>query len=271
MAGKPLPGHPGVTVYPSGEMPKGSYVLKNPDGSIFQDANGQTYAGQEAGLLTKALPYVVGGMMGYGLVGPLLSGAGGAAAGSGGAAATVATGSAAGGAAAGGGTLAALGLNPISAAILGGSTLANLYGAHQAANASKQASAVQQAGAQKALDFNQMLFGQQQQAFAPYQATGQGAASQLGSLLTGARPPSMPASVQKVIGSGQTPAAAQINPQPLQGASMAQQNPAMGQAPPAAQPSQGALVTMRSPTGETGQVPAAQVQHWLSKGAQVVQ
>lgn len=259
MAGKPLPGHPGVTVYPDGETPKGAYVVKNPDGSIFSDENGQTYAGQEAGFLTKALPYIVGGAMGYGLVAPLIAGAGAAAgagvAGGAGTAATVAP-AAIGATTAGGGTLAALGLNPISAAILGGSTLANLYGAHQAANASKAASAAQQAGAQKALDFNANLFGQQQQAFKPYQDTGQAAISQLGSLLTNARPPSMPASVSRVVGGAPQPSAlAQINPSPLQGPSQAA----------------GGLVTLKSPDGEVGQVPAAQVQHWLSKGATLVQ
>ncbi len=132
------------------------------------------------------------------------------------------------------------------------SSAISAYGAHKAANASKQAAATQAAGADKALNFNQQLFGQQQQNFAPYQAAGQGAVGNLGQLLSGARPPSMPASVQRVVGAPQPMAQ---GPQPLQGPSQAV----------------GKLVTLRSPDGEVGQVPEAQLQHWLSKGAQVVQ
>lgn len=61
MAGKPLPGHPGVTIYPPGEMPPGSYVVKNPDGSIFADADGNTYAGRYPNTIEKILPYAVAG------------------------------------------------------------------------------------------------------------------------------------------------------------------------------------------------------------------
>lgn len=60
MAGTKLPGNPGVTVYPPGETPPGSYVVKNADGSVYTDPDGNTYAGRDQTTLEKLLPYLVG-------------------------------------------------------------------------------------------------------------------------------------------------------------------------------------------------------------------
>ncbi len=100
--------------------------------------------------------------------------------------------------------------DPITAAILGGTEILKLFGAHSAANAAKKAAETQSAAAQRALDYNPRLFGQQQQSFAPYQQAGTGAVNQLSSLLTGYQRPNVPSSIAGIVRPNTAPPASQM-------------------------------------------------------------
>lgn len=289
MAGKPLPGHPGVTVYPAGEMPAHSYVLKNKDGSLFTDVDGNTYAGREPSLLDKAMPWIVGGMMGYGALSAAGVFSGSAAAGAGsapgiGTVSTTAASSAAvpsvsgvmaaapvaapAAAAATGGigtvaTAALGGKDYLNAAIFGGQTIANLWGAKQSANASDRATAAQLQASREALDFLKQQWTTQQKQAEPF-LTGQTPAAQA---LSRQSILPMPASVVARIGQPIAPPTMSSFGQPnaLIGSGAAS---VVGSWQPVPATPPGRTVRMIAPDGvETFDVPAEQVNHWLSKQA----
>lgn len=126
---------------------------------------------------------------------------------------------------------------------------ASVAGAALASNASKSAADTQAQSAQKAQDYTNANFQQQQQNFAPYQAMGQKSLGFLGGATatpTGSQAPGF---------SGQT-LGQMANP------STSSQTPT--------QPQTGQMVTIQAPDGTTKQMPMAQAQLFLSRGAKIV-
>jgi hypothetical protein len=127
---------------------------------------------------------------------------------------------------------------------LGGASLVTgAIGAHKAASASKEAAKQQAASAQQALAVQQQMYQQTRGDLAPYRQYGAGALAaghQLMGLPTPAAEPAM-MPLSQVIGQRPTPT---------------------GTAVP-----RGSLVLLRAPNGQTQQVPADQVDHYLARGA----
>jgi len=129
------------------------------------------------------------------------------------------------------------------AAIAGGSALLKLFGAKKSADAAKQAAEVQGKATEQALALQQQMYGQSRADLAPYRQYGAGAlaaGNQLMGLPTPAAEPAM---------------------MPLSQL-MQQRATPTGTAVP-----RGSLVLLRAPNGQTKQVPADQVDHYLARGA----
>ena len=164
---------------------------------------------------------------------------------------------------------------------------ASVYAAKKGASAAKDAAATQSAAADKSLAFQKEQFGAHQQAYAPYQQVGQ---QSLRGLSQGMAPGGQfnQPFTQPFIAPGQTQPmyspqqpqtlggmAPPTGPRPIQPPPYAgrpglpdQQQPPGQQAPggpPAA--STGALWTIQAPSGEQKQLPPAQAQFYISKGA----
>lgn len=120
----------------------------------------------------------------------------------------------------------------------------NLAGGAMQAHAQGKASNVQAQYAQQALDFAKQQYADAIKNFAPYMQASQGATAKLTDFLNQSRPSSMGAPT-----SG-TP-----------GMSLGAMAPGGG----------GQMVTLKAPTGQVKQVPAAQAQHYIDLGAQPVQ
>jgi hypothetical protein len=119
------------------------------------------------------------------------------------------------------------------------------------ANAAKNAAKTQSAAADKSLAFQQGIYGQQQQNFAPYLAQGQNAVQQLGQRAAQPSPTFQPGRPQ----SFQAPPSMPM-------ASLGQPN-----APMAPQGQSEPLWTIQAPDGTTKQLPAAMAQQFVSRGA----
>lgn len=142
-------------------------------------------------------------------------------------------------------------------AIIGAaSTAAQMYGAHKASSAAKQAADQQSASADKAQAFNQQVYNDQRTMMQPYVTGGQSA---FGSLLSGwqAKQPGgapAPGPAPRPSAFGQAFGA----PQPQQAAP---QQPPMGG---------GAMVSLRAPDGSVQDVPEQLAGQFIAKGAQRV-
>lgn len=145
----------------------------------------------------------------------------------------------------------------IPAAIIGGSTLAGLFGANKAAGAARQAAQLQSAATDRAaelqfqlgnraLDLQQAQWAQTQQHIAPWIATGTSALGTLGGLAGLSPSPGVPRSA--------------VPPSALAG--MAGLNAGGYHQPD--------MVQMRAPTGQIKLVPRAIAPHYEARGAVVV-
>jgi hypothetical protein len=122
------------------------------------------------------------------------------------------------------------------------------------ANAAKNAAKTQSAAADKSLAFQQGIYGQQQQNFAPYLAQGQNAVQQLGQRAAQPSPTFQPGRPTSFQSPPQTPMASLGQPQ-------------QGMAP---QGAQGGLWTIQAPDGTTKQLPAQMAQQFVARGAKRV-
>lgn len=205
--------------------------------------------------------------------------------------------------------------NPLTDAVLGGTSLLQYLGGKNAANAAKDAAAIQSASVDKALattaastnqalDYTKQQYGSAEQNLSPFIQSGQWANKYLASLMGApvsifgggpttpqaqnngltAQPPgpgTMPQPNTTSAGYAATAAPARpTSPMPSVGPATASLA-ASGQTPLSqiSAPTAGrsapmtggeGLVKMRAPNGQMQAVPAAQVQHYQSLGAQVV-
>lgn len=180
-------------------------------------------------------------------------------------------------------TAVAIGLGAAGAAT-------SVYGANKAANAAQTASAQQQASVNRAQDFAQQAWQQQQQALAPYRQAGNTALQNLMQTYGNQTPQDFARRSQGFVN------AARMNPYgmpfPPQGGTMANpgggmppqqppqqlpgggmppgpmQQPQAGGAPPMAMGGmpQGGLVTVQDDTGATQQVPASMAAQYQQRG-----
>lgn len=145
-----------------------------------------------------------------------------------------------------------------TAAIILGAAAAGgqLAGAKIASNSAHDAAKTQTDAGDHALAVQQQQYQQAQQRLQPYQQMGTTALGRLGQI-AGGQPSAPPMSQppMKYAGSGSTLGAMGQPPAPMAGLA--------GQTPQ--------FVMMRAPTGETAQIPAAQVEHFRAKGAMVIQ
>lgn len=161
-----------------------------------------------------------------------------------------------------------------TALLIGGlaSAGASAVGGKMASSSAKNAAKVQTASVDKAQQFNEKAWQQQQAALAPYQQAGQSA---LGSLMTnyGGKPlqnsyapPGQYGPPAAPSGGGGGPLAAAMGQQQPQGAPGAQM-PQGASMPPAGP--QGGMVRVKAPTGEMAMMPenSPQLQMALQRGA----
>jgi hypothetical protein len=154
---------------------------------------------------------------------------------------------------------------------VGGSAAIQAYGAHKASKAAKEAAATQSASADQALALQKQMYDQTRQDLAPYRETGNTALSSLSSFL------GLPANTPSPTVPAATPPAGLA---PQAGAPPSHQLPQLqtpvggqpygpGHGYVAAPPSQpgSVLVMLRAPNGQTKQVPADQVDYYVSRGA----
>ncbi len=181
-------------------------------------------------------PTALGSTLGYAPDGSLIGGAGGAA-GAAGAAGSAAS-------AAGKGFWGNLTSGYGLPAILG--TGLNFLGAALQSNAAQDAAKLQAQAAQNALNFEEQRYGQAQQNFAPFIATGQNANQTLGSYMMPSDPSKAPTAANL---------APQFNAPLLTNAANNGSN----------------MVTVKAPNGETHQVAAFMAPYYTAKGGTVVQ
>jgi hypothetical protein len=154
----------------------------------------------------------------------------------------------------------------IATPIIGGifSDKANTNAQEIATEGQLKAAQIQADSTKAALDFAKQGYVTQQEQLAPYVGTGGAAMTKLSQLsgLGTPKPYVIPPSLQ-TLGStapaGSTGALAPTGAPSSTSASALPQNGANG-----------AMVTIKAPTGETALKPASEAQHWISLGAQVV-
>lgn len=145
----------------------------------------------------------------------------------------------------------------VAAAAIGAG--ASIIGGAESSRASKNAAQIQADSAAKALAVQQQVYAQNQANRAPYLAAGQQAVGQLGQLAGQNTRMNLPASYGP-YGNSSPSSAPQI------GSPQTPQPPA----PPQAPGSQGPLVTVQAPTGETQDFPMNIAQQLVAKGARIL-
>lgn len=197
-------------------------------------------------------------------------------------------------------------MSGVTGAMIGISVASSAYAAHKQSSAAKDAAKSQAAAGQQALNAQQGGYQQARQDFSPYAAAGASAVDRLNQTagrFTGGMPQTADQQAQQFnvqrqrTGLGQPPPPGAGMPPPQQGLQGPPQGgmpgqmpppgaggpqgapglgmpppmsgaPAVPQGPPQGQP--GGMVTVQAPTGETMQLPQAQAQAAVAKGAKIV-
>lgn len=173
--------------------------------------------------------------------------------------------------------------------IAGASAAGQIYSAKKGASAAKTAAATQSASADKALELQRQAYEQQRQNLAPYRALGEGSLQNLGNFQSFAGVPgNFGAGVQSqyqhalspnysMPPQGPLPGAApqmggRTNPngQPIVDYAVQRGTLANPQGTMLRAPQAGQMVQMRAPTGEVMPVERSQVEHYMQRGATVV-
>lgn len=167
--------------------------------------------------------------------------------------------------------------NPLSLITAPVTGLFNFLGAGKQADAAKTAAQLQATATQNALDYTKQKQGEQQAAFAPYQALGAQAAGTLGSIVrpnpSGGPPPAFngaPSMGYMPGGSAGMPASpqmaqSQMAPQGVPLSAMGGQPPASSMPAP-----QGPTVLLQGPDGSQKRVPANVAQQYIARGAKQI-